>query len=517
MSLVVAPAVPGGDGPSSYYADRGTEVGRWLGYGANEAGLTGEVDANDFARVLAGRDPRTGGRLITAQGSAGRRPTLGAGTETRRAPDGAPLYGVADVAAALGSTHREAEGLVARASERSPASVAALLGGAVHATWSRTGAFSYRHRRGRQPLGHRGRADRCEQARAAGPIPTRSRPAGGPADQLSLGEAARLAGVTDAVPAGPVPALPGTPWRDRASARRTGSHPDAPTSSPIAAPRASGSSSGRISSPSSHRRAAPAVRVGYDLTLTTEKSLGVLAPPRRRPRSRRGARCHRGRQRHRPRLPGAPRRLGAATGQAGPRPRLDGGVVPPPHQPGTRPVPSPPQRRRQHRRRRARHASGPRRPGSVLARPGGLCARHRRDAPPAHRRRSGPVAARSLRRLGDRRHLRRVGQGVLPPAYRDRGRLGGVGGGDRPAQHPRRGAEHRHQHPESEEGSRPESISSPAGGSGPVDSDLDPESLERCAGQTRRSRPTGSTEPSSPRLTSPEDGLCAGSSIFTRV
>ena len=36
VATVLAPAVPGGDGPSSYYADRGTEVGRWLGYGANE-------------------------------------------------------------------------------------------------------------------------------------------------------------------------------------------------------------------------------------------------------------------------------------------------------------------------------------------------------------------------------------------------------------------------------------------------------------------------------------------------
>ena len=125
----VAPAIPGGDGPSSYYADRGTEVGRWLGFGANEAGLKGTVDATDFARVLAGRDPRTGSRLITAQGSAGRRRTLGAGTETRRAPDGSALYGVADVAASLGTTHREAEGLIVAGERAVQASVAALLGG----------------------------------------------------------------------------------------------------------------------------------------------------------------------------------------------------------------------------------------------------------------------------------------------------------------------------------------------------------------------------------------------------
>ncbi|MGH3848563.1 MAG: relaxase domain-containing protein, partial [Pseudonocardiaceae bacterium] len=59
-ALSIAPAVPGGDGPTSYYADRGTEAGRWLGYGATEAGLTGEVVTTDFARVLSGRDPGPG-------------------------------------------------------------------------------------------------------------------------------------------------------------------------------------------------------------------------------------------------------------------------------------------------------------------------------------------------------------------------------------------------------------------------------------------------------------------------
>jgi len=34
-----APVVPSGEGPSSYYADRGTEAGRWLGHAAREAAL----------------------------------------------------------------------------------------------------------------------------------------------------------------------------------------------------------------------------------------------------------------------------------------------------------------------------------------------------------------------------------------------------------------------------------------------------------------------------------------------
>ena len=50
------------------------------------AGLAGPVDRDDFASVLAGRDPHTGERLITAQGSAGRRPTLGSGNHSRLGP-----------------------------------------------------------------------------------------------------------------------------------------------------------------------------------------------------------------------------------------------------------------------------------------------------------------------------------------------------------------------------------------------------------------------------------------------
>ena len=55
------------NGPGDYYADSGEEAGRWLGIAANAAGLHGTVNADDFASVLAGRDPQTGERLITAQ------------------------------------------------------------------------------------------------------------------------------------------------------------------------------------------------------------------------------------------------------------------------------------------------------------------------------------------------------------------------------------------------------------------------------------------------------------------
>ncbi len=79
-----SPGAP--EGPSRYYADSGEEPGRWLGEAARSAGLEGAVDRTDFARVLAGRDPHTGERLITAQGSAGRRAKLGAGNQTANRP-----------------------------------------------------------------------------------------------------------------------------------------------------------------------------------------------------------------------------------------------------------------------------------------------------------------------------------------------------------------------------------------------------------------------------------------------
>src|SRR3546814_5260438 len=102
-----APRVPSGEGPASYYSDRGTEPGRWLGVTARETGLIGPVDPHDFARVLAGRDPRTGGRLVSASGSAGRRPTLGVGQHTATSPSGEAIYRETDAGAALGLEPRE--------------------------------------------------------------------------------------------------------------------------------------------------------------------------------------------------------------------------------------------------------------------------------------------------------------------------------------------------------------------------------------------------------------------------
>jgi conjugative relaxase-like TrwC/TraI family protein len=55
-----------------YYSGRGEQPGRWVGSLAHELGLSGQVDPEDFRRVLRGQHPETGEYLATAQGSASR-------------------------------------------------------------------------------------------------------------------------------------------------------------------------------------------------------------------------------------------------------------------------------------------------------------------------------------------------------------------------------------------------------------------------------------------------------------
>lgn len=270
-SVGAAPGLPQGEGPSSYYADRGTEPGRWLGQGASEVGLVGAVDAADFGRVMSGRDPRTGARLITAQGSSGRTASLGAGTETRCDVDGTPLYGLDDVAASLGVTKQEAAALIA-AGER--ATLGVLAGGSVTEP-----AGSYL-----VPLIDRSdnrwirqdELDRIEDARSRGIEPDEVAAAGSEDDQLSVRHAARLSGLSARYL--------------RSLCRRYDDNTreiDAAVASGRRVRRAylvghRGTKGQWLVTRKEvvaflGRRIAPAVRVGYDLTLTTEKSLGVLA------------------------------------------------------------------------------------------------------------------------------------------------------------------------------------------------------------------------------------------------
>ena len=259
--------------------------------------------------MLAGRNPHTDERLITAQGSAGRRPSLGSGAHTRLAPDGEALFGVADAAAALGVTHAEVErmldagtsindGLLAPpdSSEpdgRPPVAPPAGAGGGPRpparppvppTAGALTSGFV-------QPEGsyllpfvdtdgsrwvRSSELDRCVAARDAGVDPDTIRALGAAADQLTISEAARLAGVTNRYP--------------RGLARYHDEHRDEIERSLAAGrqPRRAFLVSHRGMrgrwlvrredlAQFLERRRPPAVRVAYDLTLTTEKSLGVLA------------------------------------------------------------------------------------------------------------------------------------------------------------------------------------------------------------------------------------------------
>lgn len=271
-----APAVPSGAGPASYYADRGSEAGRWIGHGAGEAGLVGRVLPRDFAHVLAGRDPHSGSRLITAQGSAGRRPTLGAGTETRRDASGTRLYDAKDLAVTLRITQQEANSLIA-AGER--AAVYALIdlgpGVGIHSEPAGSYVVPYIDRDGSRFVPEH-EIDRIEDARARGTSPTQVAQAGDPSDQFSIVEAARLSGVTAQYLRG----LCRRYEQNRDEITADLSEGRSPTRAYVVAWRGT-KGHWRIKRQDLvaflERRHAPAVRVGFDLTLTTEKSLGVLA------------------------------------------------------------------------------------------------------------------------------------------------------------------------------------------------------------------------------------------------
>ena len=274
-----APPVPEGEGPSSYYADRGTEAGRWLGVGAAESGLRGGVDAGDFARVLAGRDPSTGRRLITASGSAGRRPTLGAGCATETSPDGTVLYDIDDIAAALRVTRAEAEALVDAGRRRAVSRFLAATAGdgtlADHLEPEGSYLIPIVGSDGTVRITGR-ELDRCEDARSLGVEADAVAAGGTPDEQLSVTEAARLSGVTARYIRYVCRA-----WEDNRTRIEADLASDrTPSRAYLVAHRSTRNqwivTRGELAA-FLQRRNAPAVRVGFDLTLTTEKSLGVLA------------------------------------------------------------------------------------------------------------------------------------------------------------------------------------------------------------------------------------------------
>lgn len=254
------------EGVVGYYADSVEGPGQWLGMGARALGLDGAVDRVAFEWVLEGRDPATGERLLRAQGSADRA-HLAVGTATRRSEDGAWLYGLADAAVALGLPRAELEALVAEADGRDPGED----GPAVPWLRARPG-----------PDGQRWVTEsELERfaARAAGVDAPTVLAAGDPAEMLTVAQAARLLGVSRQYVRSccrygerhrqEISALDDAglrPPRAWLAATRAGDGPAATwlvTRTELAA--------------FVERRQRPVVRVGYDLTLSTEKSVAVLA------------------------------------------------------------------------------------------------------------------------------------------------------------------------------------------------------------------------------------------------
>ena len=83
--------------PVRYYNDSVEGPGTWFGQGAARLGLAGEVNPDILQTLLSGRHHETGERLLTAQGSAGRS-GLKVGEATRLI-DGKPVWDLDDAAA----------------------------------------------------------------------------------------------------------------------------------------------------------------------------------------------------------------------------------------------------------------------------------------------------------------------------------------------------------------------------------------------------------------------------------
>ena len=247
--MLSQPAVSAG----SYYADSIEGPGRWLGAGAAFRDLDGAVGRDEFQRVLEGRHPATGERLVTAQGSS-QRGHLSVGTVARTDESGVALYTVRDVARLLGTTPADIEELIDNGSDGSDR-------GADDLDWISTTS----HPVDGVDFDH-------EVSRhldlAACPIDVGAlRSAGPPDDEVSVTEAARALRVTPRYVRRLCAAF-GDPGSGRASRATLASRRD--TSGAFRIRR------GDLADFAEKRRV-PVARVGFDLTLTAEKSISLLA------------------------------------------------------------------------------------------------------------------------------------------------------------------------------------------------------------------------------------------------
>lgn len=262
----VEPPVPDLDRAAGYYADSIEGPGQWLGMGAGALGLGGVVEHAAFARVLEGRHPVTGERLLGARGAADRA-HLAVGQATRQAPDGSWLYELGDAAKALGLPRAELDDLVAEGDGRDPAD------DAPSSPWVRAAAGD-----GGERMVTETELERFV-ARSANVDAAAVLADGAPDEELSLAQAARLLGVSVRYVQGCA-----RHWEDhRSSIDALDAAGLRPTRAWLAATRVGDGKSApfRVTREEvaafAERRQRPVVRVGYDVTLSTEKSVAVLA------------------------------------------------------------------------------------------------------------------------------------------------------------------------------------------------------------------------------------------------
>jgi len=240
-------------GAGRYYADSIEGPGSWLGSGAEFRGLSGVVDRESFRSVLEGRHPMTGERLVTARGSS-QRSHLAVGTVARFDGQGRPLYTLADAASLLGKSRSEVDELVAAG--QSAAGAGATL----------TEGFAVVLDPVLGPLVPDGEVARLLEA-ASSPIDAAAvRLTGSADDELSVSQAARLLGVS-------------ARYVRRLCA--AGEKPESNRSRPSLSSGRDRSGDYRIRRADladfAGRRKPPVARVGFDLTLTVEKSIGLIA------------------------------------------------------------------------------------------------------------------------------------------------------------------------------------------------------------------------------------------------
>lgn len=256
---------PGGLGVVRYFSDSMEGPGVWLGRAATAEGLVGTVNRQVLEWVLAGRHPGTGERLISARGSSGRS-HLQAGTAARLDVDGGLLYSVSDVAALAGMSHTTVDELIAQADS------GARCDGL--ANWLRAEATVDGERFVRDV-----ELNRWLELIERGVPGDAVRSSGSPDEVLSGPQAAALVGVS--------------PQYIRRLCQRYWKHPlrfenGTARGEWIRCELAPGRGSGRYHitradlAEWADRRKPAAVRCGFDLTLTTEKSFALammLSPP----------------------------------------------------------------------------------------------------------------------------------------------------------------------------------------------------------------------------------------------